>query len=192
MFSPLSSVRLERPFFLLAGYFGLLLLVFTECRNTERDRASAVVTRFYASPGSFRDTDTSLLSARLRRLVASALDYERRDAERIKASAYPTDKPMLMEGAVFTSLYEGHEAYLVEQVDLKGNRAVVKISFSNLSYNKRWLDEVHLVQEHGWKIDDVVFGEQKAGFSSTSQLLNDFLVSDSLPTPVRTAARTAP
>jgi hypothetical protein len=151
-----------------------------------------VVTQFYAKSGAFRDADTGLLSSELRFLVASARDFERRDAERTRLGPNPTDKPMLIEGDVFTSLYEGHEAFLIEEVTLKADRAVVKVNFSNLSYKQRWQDEVHLLREGGWKIDNVYFGSRPGSASSTSQILKDFLVSDVLPTPGGTGQRIAP
>ena len=48
-----------------------------------------------------------------------------------------------------------------------------KILFTNHYYNEKWTDSVVLVNENGWKIDNVYFNKPAL---STKHLLESFIV----------------
>jgi hypothetical protein len=74
---------------------------------------------------------------------------------------YPTDKPMMIEGDVFTSLYEGQDSVSIEEISLQGQIANVKVMFQNTAYKHSWSDQIILIKEnHKWKIDNVVYEGQ--------------------------------
>jgi hypothetical protein len=117
---------------------------------------------FYASRPAHRAVDHSRLSKDLSGLLSEALEAEDRDRARIKASEHPDDKPMLIEGDIFTSLYEGQDRALIEQIVVDGERAIAKVRFENTAYQIAWSDQVVLVYEGGWKIDNVIYGRDGA------------------------------
>jgi hypothetical protein len=98
-----------------------------------------------------------LLSARLSALLKDGEDAEARYREASKG-----DVPPLVEGDVFTSLFEGATAYRVR--DCKGDDAT-RLCPVSLSYRRRgepetrWVDAVALVRETGgWRVDDIIYG----------------------------------
>jgi hypothetical protein len=137
--------------------------------------AAQVVRDFFAGyRGDFRQADPALLSAGLTTALQSAAAGEKASAARVKASAFPNDKPQLLEGEIFSGLYEGFTAFEVGPVRAADGTAAVEVRFRNEPYNVAWTDEVLLVDEDGWKIDDVRYTDKKAGLLSLRQVLQDF------------------
>jgi hypothetical protein len=50
----------------------------------------------------------------------------------------------------------------------------VDVAFRNEPYNVTWTDRVVVVDEDGWKIDDVRYSDKKAGLLSLREVLQDF------------------
>ena len=169
----------------LAGLAALLL--FTGCgRSPEKAvsspegspaqsaAASAVDGFFSAYRGNFREADPGRLSQALAVAVQSAIDGEKESAARVKASEFPNDKPAILEGEVFSGLYEGFTGYEILGENVVGDQAVVQVRFRNEPYNVTWTDDVVLVDEDGWKIDDIRYAQKMAGMLSLREVLQEF------------------
>lgn len=98
----------------------------------------------------------------------------KKDEERIKKSEFPTDKPIQIEGSVFSSLYEGYSKYTIQKISVKGNHAEAIIDFENSLYKESWSDKIILVKESGWKIDNVLFS--KDNFKDLKEKLNAIIL----------------
>ena len=129
---------------------------------------------FQGYRGDFRQADQAFLSRALAAALQSAAEGEKESAARIKASEFPTDKPLLLEGEIFTGLYEGFTSFEIGPEGVKDSQTVVEIRFRNEPYNVTWTDEVVLVDEDGWKIDDVRYSGKKAGLLGLRDVLQDF------------------
>ncbi len=156
--------------------FSVLLLAsyLNSCMNGKEKEVSEVIGKFYASPKMFRDVDRALLSSELSGNVTKAMEFEIRDAEKVRDSQFPYDKPHLIEGDIFTSLYEGQDGFRIIDIKLNGSYATALVEFTNSVYNQKWNDKVILIYEKGWKIDNVVFQKGRSG-TSTKDVLNAFL-----------------
>jgi hypothetical protein len=156
----------------------LSLLLFTllihGCGKSAETEVSEVIGKFYSSSKMFRDVDRGLLSADLSNMVVRAREFEQRDAEQVRGSQFPTDKPHMIEGDIFTSLYEGQDGFRIKSINVNDASASVLVEFSNSAYGQRWEDQVMLTNEKGWKIDNVIFYEGRNG-SSTKDVLKAFL-----------------
>lgn len=136
---------------------------------------SDVVRSFYAAyNGNFRQADSAVLSHALRDAVASAVQIEQNSRAAVKASEFPSDKPLLIEGEIFAGLYEGFTGYDLGKAEITDRRASVEIQFTNSHYATSWTDRVQLVEENGWKIDDVRYLDKKAGALGVRDVLRDF------------------
>ncbi len=89
--------------------------------------------------------------------LKALLDAAQREQDAfIKAN--PDEKPPLIEGDLFSSLFEGVQTFELGQTSLVDRRAHVPVTFSYTSDGKttRWTDEVILAKSGGaWKIWDV-------------------------------------
>jgi hypothetical protein len=141
----------------------------------------AALESFYARRGTHRDVDPTRLSRALAGLLAQAIAAEDADRARVKASEFPDDKPMLIEGDVFTSLYEGATGLDLRGVEIDGARARATVAFENTDYDIAWTDEVLLVDEDGWKIDDVVYGREGAAQPGLRATLTAFIAAATPP-----------
>ena len=76
---------------------------------------------------------------------------------------FPTDKPPMIDGDIFSSLFEGATTGTVETVEASGDTAVVRVKYvySEPDTGKvieTWPDRFLLVREgEGWLIDDVEY-----------------------------------
>ena len=135
----------------------------------------AVVNEFFSSyRGNFREADNRLLSGALTAALQSAAEGEKESAVLVKASDFPNDKPMILEGEIFAGLYEGFTGYEIAGESVSDGQAVVQVRFRNEPYNVTWTDEVTLVDEGGWKIDDVRYAQKMAGLLGLREILAEF------------------
>jgi hypothetical protein len=140
-----------------------------------RASAASVVREFFAGyRGNFREADAVFLSQGLAAALQSVAEGEKESAARVKASDFPNDKPQILEGEVFAGLYEGYTTYEVAGERAGEGSAVVEVRFRNAPYGVAWTDEIVVVDENGWKIDDVRYSGKKAGLLSLREVLQDF------------------
>lgn len=151
------------------------------CGRRPNVAVEAALESFYARPGTHRDVDASRLSRALADLLVRARAAEDADRARVAASAHPDEKPRLIEGDVFTSLYEGANRLAVRRVAYEGGRARATVDFENTHYGIAWVDEVLLVDEGGWKIDDVRYGREDAAVPGLRATLERFVAGASVP-----------
>ena len=150
------------------------LLALWGCGQQPSGAVEEAVLAFYAGRPTHRDVDHKLLSSGLAALLDAALEAEDRDRARVKASEHPDEKPMLIEGDIFTSLYEGQNRASVEHVEFGGGGALARVAFENTDYHIAWTDEVALVDEGGWKIDNVIYGREGAAQPNLRAALEAF------------------
>lgn len=142
-------------------------LIFSSCATRSKKEVYNVVDVFYENYhnyNSFRTVDKTLLSKDLSILIEKTAVREKYEAEKIKKSDYPTDKPLMIEGEVFASLYEGYQTFIIEKIEIDNHRAIVTIELTNIIDEMTWRDEVLLIKEDGWKIDNVFYKGAENGY----------------------------
>ena len=90
--------------------------------------------------------------------LADADAAEGRYAKRTKGEV-----PPLVQGDIFTSMFEGATDFALGPCEIKGDAALCSV---NLAYGRqrmesesKWTDQVYLVRENGaWRVDDVGYG----------------------------------
>jgi len=157
----------------------LLLLIPAELKAQPADDPAAAINAFYAvyasqqgQGGGIPDATervryTSVLSPRLNKQLAAAANAQARLTAKVKNAV-----PPMLEGDIFSSLFEGATAWKAGacQTDAKSARCPVALTYSpapspNSKSQKpaNWHDTVVLVNTpQGWKVDDVVYD---AGFA---------------------------
>lgn len=170
-----------------------IFLLFSSCKKNEtKSKISAdneiteKVKMLYTNYGKSSDAiydraiPKDLLSPELEKTFQEAINTSKADIEKVKKSDHPTDKPLLMEGSIFTSLYEGYTSYKIKSIDVMestkplGMAADVTVSLENSNYpnekDAKWVDTIHLVNilDSGWRIDNVKFnnGDLKSNLQS--------------------------
>lgn len=164
---------------------GLVLVSFAACRRAPREpevpkppetsaAAEAVGQFLSVYRGNFREADERYLSHSLAAALQSAAEAEKESAARVKSSEFPNDKPLILEGEIFAGLYEGFTAFKVGAERAGQGETTVEVRFRNEPYNVDWTDDFLLVEEDGWKIDDVRYVQKKAGMLGLREVLQDF------------------
>lgn len=160
---------------------GFLILLLSgwlfSCTNTAKPEIEKTLEAFYKTHRTdYRTVDKSLISKKLSELIDQAKQREDAEAEKIKTSDNPTDKPMMIEGDIFTSVYEGQNAFTIGEITVSGDQATAKVDFKNTQDNVSWQDEVLLVNENGgWKIDNVVYRQGDSPLKNTQEVLLDLI-----------------
>ncbi|MGZ5920482.1 MAG: DUF3828 domain-containing protein [Rhizomicrobium sp.] len=118
------------------------------------------------------------LSAALNKLLADGAAAETRFAAKVK------DSPPLVEGDLFTSMFEGATSWKLSACSASGNIASCPVTFTHAEAGHpalTWTDALLLVNTpQGWRVDDVVYG---GGF----QFGNTGKLTDTLRTVLREA-----
>lgn len=118
------------------------------------------------------------LSAALNKLLADGAAAEARFAAKVK------DSPPLVEGDLFTSMFEGATSWKLSACSASGDTARCPVTFTHAEAGHpplTWTDALLLVNTpQGWRVDDVVYG---GGF----QFGNTGKLTDTLRTVLREA-----
>ena len=153
----------------------LLLVFLSSCKNNNAEKEiTDTINAVYKKPNVYAQlgADTLLLSKQLSHLVARAKEVEDLDIKRVRNSEYPTDKPLLIEGEIFTSIYEGYTAIKVDEVEVEDNSARAIVNFTNDGYKLKWSDTLLLISENGWKLDDVKYNKDNGSLQKTLKEFN--------------------
>jgi hypothetical protein len=154
----------------------------------QTDMAGAA-TGFLAVYGSFHPSDgipnadgrarlAPYFSPALNKLLADGAAAEARFAAKVK------DSPPLIEGDLFTSLFEGATAWKLGACSTPGNAANCPVAFTHAQAGRPavvWTDTMLLINTpQGWRVDDVAYGANFQ-FGNTGKL------TDTLRTVLREA-----
>ncbi len=152
------------------------IFIFVSCGNstTDKNEITEKINTVYENQASIYDRtiDSSLFSEDLMRLMNRMVTVTQLDEERIKNSEYPTEKPVVLEGSVFSSLYDGYTSFEINKVKIDGDKAEAIVDFKFESpNNESWSDTVELINENGWKIDNVIFSDKYGSYTDLKQKL---------------------
>lgn len=98
---------------------------------------------------------TPYLSASVKKLLKEAAAAERRYRRTTRGEV-----PPLVEGDLFTSLFEGASAFTVLSCDSRTDSCLVEFSYLDPESKSStiWQDKVYLVKDaRGWLVDDIEF-----------------------------------
>lgn len=158
--------------------FILFLFFMIGCGGqTDLQEGRKTIDAFYGQnkPGDYRVADKSLLSKSFGQKIDQASAKQAASAEELKAMG-STDKPLMIEGDIYTSLYEGATSHETEKIDKANGQLKATVQFNNESYKQKWSDTVVLIKEAGsWKIDNVLYTAKQGGARSVSEVLDQFL-----------------
>lgn len=162
-FTPKNSL-MKKLLFLCLG----TLLFFVSCdKNKSQNTAiETKVNELYTKYGKSNEAvynqpiPDDLFSQSLKKALEDAIHASKTDIEKVKNSDHPDEKPLIFEGAIFSSLYEGYTSYKVQSIAVNGKTAdaMVKFEYNMASPKVSWVDTVHLIDsDKGWKIDNITF-----------------------------------
>ena len=140
----------------------LLLFTMIACAGTESDNPEKIIQKVYAAPNPFRneDLDSTLFSERLYQLITAAKETEKASKEQIRKSKSPTDKPILIEGEIFATLYEGYTGWKILGKKQIEDTVWLNVQFTNSNYQQSWQDQlVCIFEKNKWKFDNVLYGK---------------------------------
>lgn len=148
------------------------------CNEYEPRNSWDVAMKVYARPNPFRNDslDNNSFSTELAQLMKETKQTELVSRKAILQSKAPTDKPLLIEGEIFSSLYEGYtKCYSIDTAYCLKKQAKLPFIFENTHYKEKWMDTIVLVYENNsWKFHDVLYG-RKSQYSALQQRLKDFI-----------------
>ncbi|GEN74685.1 hypothetical protein [Chryseobacterium hagamense] len=175
-------------------YFSLFLFLFSCKKNDSGLKAqepdaevTQVLVKFYSQYGRSgkalynQPVAHGLFTPQIRKEIEEIVKASKEDIERIKKSAHPEDKPLLLEGSVFTSLYEGYTKYQIGPVEIRTIKpnirtadAVIEFKNTDVAPKMAWREKVHLINTSGagWEIDNITF-DKIAQVKDLKTKLND-------------------
>lgn len=176
---------------LLFSYLSIFF-IFTSCKNQQDDKKEKAVpeitkkvNQLYQIYGKSNEAiytqplQNELFSQDLEEVLTKAIDTSNADIEKVKHSSHPSDKPLILEGAVFSSLYEGYTKYMIRSIDIISNRAKVFVDFeyNQVSPAIKWTDTIHFINtvDNQWKIDNITFNNSISTATDLKSSLNDFI-----------------
>ncbi len=148
---------------LMQAVLGIAIsLMMTACSQKPSESPVAIVQKIYNTPNPFRNEklDSTLFTSELFQLISQSKETEQKSRETIRMSKAPTDKPLLIEGEIFASLYEGYTGFKVLATEVVKDTALLSVEFTNQSYQQVWTDKVRLIAVAGsWKLENVLYGK---------------------------------
>ena len=152
----MSLFLFKKNLFYVAAF---LVVTTSSCSVKKIKESEKTIHRFYSNykPGDYRVADKALLSKDLNDKIIAATSKQSEDAARLKSMG-STDKPLMIEGDIYTGLAEGATGYEILQSFVVNELVKSEVRFNNVNYNQTWSDTIILKKEEGaWKIDDVLY-----------------------------------
>lgn len=155
--------------------FYLLLIVSCSGVSKEEKQIEAKVRQLYSIKQSIyaMELDSTLFDSELLDLLLQIRSIRERHLEIIAKSEYPTDKPIMIEGSVFSGLLDGYSGYKMLTIAIANNLAevVVRLEYPSEPI-EQWQDKITLIKENEvWKIRNITFSTE---ISSDADLKNRF------------------
>src|SRR6185437_4429130 len=166
------------------GRLGLTAILLAPLPLAAQTAPDAAASGFLSAYGSFHPSDgipdgagrarlQPFLSPALNKLLADAAAAQARFAAKIK------NAPPLLEGDLFTSMFEGATQWKLEACAINASQARCPVAFIHAGPNGKsvnWTDSLLLVNTpQGWRVDDIAYS---GGF----QFGNTGRLSDTLKT----------
>lgn len=157
-----------RPLFLYLSF----LFSFIACSkttpspSTEKKLITGKINQLYNQYGKSNQAvynqpiSNDLFSPELKKTLETAINASKADIENVKNSDHPDEKPLIFEGAIFSSLYEGYTGYTIKSITVHDNtaEALMRFEYNMASPKVSWTDRIHLINsDKGWKIDNIIF-----------------------------------
>jgi len=139
-------------------YFLILFFAFGCKSNPEVQTVKMTVDQLYSNTKDLfgNPPDPALFSKEIVNKIENAQTFTKNDLARIKKSENPSDKPFMIEGSLITSLYEGYSKYAIKNIEIKDKIAEVTVEFQfDSTPNQIWTDQIILIKENTWKIDNI-------------------------------------
>lgn len=133
------------------------------------------ITQLYSSPETIYDKepDATLFTSDVIALIENARKITANDLERIKNSPSPTDKPLIIEGNIFCSSYDGFTNYTIKAIAIHDSIAKATIAFEYDSVPKEtWTDTIVLKKDQNWKIDNILYSKKYTINKDLREILN--------------------
>ena len=152
-----------------------LLLQSCDKEPSSKKEIGNKITQLYASSETIYDQepDTTLFTSEIMVLIENARKITAGDQERIKNSPSPTDKPLILEGNIFCSFYEGFTKYTIKDISIIDTTAKVIIDFEYDSKQKEtWTDTIVLKKDQNWKIDNILYSKKYTTYKDLKEILD--------------------
>ena len=163
--------------------FLLSIFILSGCGVSKEKEVNKTIDSFFDSyQSNFRKADPTFITKNLSDKINQSIVKEKTSANQLKAIA-SSDKPLMIEGDIFTNLYEGYTQYKIVNTTVEEQKAYVTILFTNKNYdNISWIDTVFLIKEKlVWKIDNVFYADKlKKTAASLQAYLDSFLNLESI------------
>ncbi len=136
----------------------------TKASSAEGERVLAFLAQYHAQ--FFRGLPNATQAAALAPHLSPRLNGLLHDAlagQQAYKARYPSDKPPMIDGDIFSSLFEGASSGEIDTVDATDARATVRVKYSysdpeTHTVIETWPDNFLLVREgSGWLIDDIEY-----------------------------------
>lgn len=134
----------------------------TENENNEKEKIiNSLLNKMYYAYSHEALNDTLIFSKEVVELNNQCDSISIVDAKRIANSNNPTDKPILREGSLVSSLYEGVTDFKINEIKTVNGKTEVTVTLSNKHYPtlEQWNEKIILIAQNGLKIDDIYFDE---------------------------------
>ncbi|WP_196934938.1 hypothetical protein [Sphingobacterium hungaricum] len=169
---------MDKIFLIKLFSFVLLGATFVSCNSVPTKEISATLDSIYLFQADFRTVDKKLITKELAELIDSVKTKEEQETEEMLLSEHPTDKPSIIEGDLLTSLYEGQNRYHIAELSNDADSAVLLVNFEQTGYNEKWQDTLIFKNEHGWKLDNVLYNNKYTDQYSMQNVLINYLKSE--------------
>ncbi|MBP2615464.1 DUF3828 domain-containing protein [Chryseobacterium jejuense] len=173
-----------RPLFLYVSFiFCFIACSKTTPPSTEKKLITEKVNQLYNQYGKSNEAvynqpiSDDLFSPELKTTLESAINASKADIEKVKNSDHPDEKPLIFEGAIFSSLYEGYTSYTIKRINVRDKTAEALVQFEyNMTTPKvSWTDRIQLIDsDKGWKIDNIVF-DSTGNSKDLKKSMTDFI-----------------
>lgn len=140
--------------FTLALFISILL---SGC-NEDKKNIENNIKNFYKNYNNdFREIENDLLTIQLQDYLIQVKNKENLEKSIWGLQKPSKLKPNIIKEDLFLTSNSKSDSLIIADIDIKNDTAIIAITHHNKSKKTKWNDTVEMINENGWKINNVYF-----------------------------------
>jgi hypothetical protein len=159
----------------------IICLCLLGCKNNSKQEAVTVTKAFYKAYKEENFGIGSNSKKFLSKDLINLIDKSKIKTQKIlNSDPPPEDDSEMLQDDIFTGLQFGYyTSFKLGNINLEANKAIVNIHFVSIDDSAGETfqsdDQVVLVNDNGWKIDNVIYGGNNNVLKNTKEVLLEFI-----------------
>jgi hypothetical protein len=162
---------MKKHIVIILGLFISILL--SGCSEDKKNIENTIKIFYKNYNNDFREIENDLLTIQLQDYLIQVKNKENLEKSIWGLQKTSKLKPNIIKEDLFLTSNSKSDSLFISNIDIKNDTAIIPITHYNHSKKIKWNDTVEMINENGWKINNVYFDNNIN--KSTHKIIIDYL-----------------